>query len=158
MLVYRTQSGTLALKISADAPPVGVLTAGWDTDHLVVALDAPASGTDTQLVVRRRQVDGEQLVAVQDGRARIMLGPSAPGDIFDFWLRTTGDPDGHQDLRLAFDAAQVSQRPPYRIYDTIHGSFSVKHVEPPSLARTATQRARRWFAQRGRLPRGVDSS
>lgn len=154
VLVYRTQSGTLALKISAAAPPpIGVLTAGWEADHLVVALDFPVSGTGTQLVVRQREVDGEQRVAdseqrvaVQDGRARIMLGPSVRGDIFDFWLRTPGGPDGYRDRRLTFGAAQVSQRPPYRIYATVHGSFSVKHV---GRSATPAQRARGWLSRRG---------
>ena len=154
VLVYRVQSGSLALKISgAGLAKVGaVLTAHWEDDHLAVALDVPASGPDTQLLVRRRHVDGEQLVAVHDGHARIVLGPSARGDIFDFWLRTPTVPDGHHDQRLAFGAAKVSQRPPYRIYDTVHGSFSVKHIEPfsPPSRQPATpaQRARRWLSQR----------
>jgi hypothetical protein len=147
VLVYRTQSGTLALKISTAASSIGARTAGWEANHLVVELEVPTTDLGRQLVVRRRGTDIEQLVAVQDGHARILLGPSTRGDIFDFWLRTPADPPEHKDQRLAFGAAKVSQRPPYRIYDTIHGSFSVKHVEPPAPLRTATQRARRWLSR-----------
>jgi len=153
VLVYRTTSGSLALKISAPAPPpVDVLAAQWEADHLVVALDVPVSGPGRQLVVRQRGTDIEQLVAVKDGQARIVLGHSVRGDIFDFWLRTPADPDGHQDQRLAFGAATVSQRPPYQIYDTIHGFFSVKHVDPSDTVRRTPapiRRVRRWLSRRG---------
>ena len=161
VLVYRTQPGTLALKItdSATPPPSGVLTADWEGDHLVVALDPPKSHTGTRLVVRQRAAGNEQQVAVRDGRARIVLRPSAHGDIFDFWLRTPGGLDEYQDQRLAFGAAKVTQRPPYRIYATSHGSFSVKHVEPTTTAaRTPAQRARGWLSRHARTLRPGGSS
>jgi len=147
VLVYRTQSGTLALKISdaASPSPIGVRTANWENDHLVVAIDAPVSDSGTQLMVRRRGTSIEQLAAVHDSKARVVLEPSILGDIFDFWLRTPTGPHGHQDQRLAYGTAQVSHHRPYHIYDTVHGSFSVKHVKPPD---TPTQRARTWLTRR----------
>ena len=147
VLVYRTQSGTLALKISAGASPspIGVLTAGWEKDDLAVALDGPVTGSDKQLVVRRRGTDTEQLAVVHEGRARILLGPSVRGDIFDFWLRAPTGPGGQQDHRLAYGTADVTQRLPYRIYDTVHGSFSVKNIEPPPKP---TQGARKWLTRK----------
>lgn len=146
ILLYRTQSGTLALKIVAAVPPppICVLTAGWETGNLVIAMDIPEPGAGTRLVVRQRGTGHEQHFAVQHGQARISLGPSIRGDIFDFWLRTPNGPDEQEDHRLAFEETEVSQHPPYRIYATVHGSFSVKHIGDSA---TPSQRARGWLAR-----------
>ena len=142
--IYATVYGFFSVKHGKPSPPpIRVLTARWEARFLVMALDVPEPSAGSQLVVRQRASGNEQHVAVQDNQARIPLGPSVRGDIFDFWLRIPTDPDQYQDHRLAFDTTDVVQRSPYRIYATVYGFFSVKHV--PSLAR------RTWAAVSKRL-------
>lgn len=142
---YRTKLGNLSLRISAagSPPSVAVLTAGWDSGRLVVTIDPPVTTPGAQLVARLRATGKEQLAAMEGGPVRLMLGPSVIGDIFDFWLRTPDGPDAYRDQRLMFGAAQVSQRLPYQIYDTVHGSFSVKRVQAVQPARSSRPLARR---------------
>lgn len=128
--IYATTHGFLSAKHDAVPSPVGVRTASWETGHLNVDLDVPKSNTDTYLVARQRGTDKEQQVAVHDGQARIKLEHSARGDIFDFWLRIPDGPEEHHDHRLALHETRVTQHPPYRIYPTVNGFFSAKHLGP----------------------------
>jgi len=107
-----------------------VEAARWLDGKLELHIVVPRRATSPQLVARLRGGGDPHELPVVGGRATVDLGASTPGDIFDFSLSL--DP-GAPARRLRFGAPDLVQQPPYLIYPTVHGAFSVRHA-PPGLA------------------------
>ena len=139
-LASRTATDGLAVRVPnswrqsrMDSSP-GVVRADWRGSTLRLTLDLPDGVAASRLSVRRRDDGSGRDVRIEQGSASVRLGRTARGDVLDFYVDggATGSPV--QERRLRFAAADVVQRPPYRIFATGHGGFSVKHQDRRSSA------------------------
>jgi poly(ribitol-phosphate) beta-N-acetylglucosaminyltransferase len=152
VVAYRTDGGTLALGVSGavnDAagnvrPTVDEVR--WDGDRLRVTLLPVDGGEPAVLGVRTRGRPDLTELPMDSGHADVLLPPSEPGDIVDFFLLRRRPGGQVEEQRIAYSEGPVAQRAPYRIYATAHGSLSVRHEPPitlPTVVRRAKRRARR---------------
>lgn len=140
-LAYRTATSTLAVKITsagAEAARPRVVRASWRHDALHLWFDPPVSEPAVVMARMRGQHDGWETPVV-DGTAALRFTPSRPGQVIDLSLRT-GPAEASGEQRLAYGLTDVVKQRPYVVYETAHGSVSVRHV--PSLLVRALSRLR----------------
>lgn len=102
-----------------------VVRACWEGQSLV--LNAGDNVPPGSIMVVRRRNDAYRLETPQTDRTwRVLLPPSQPREIFDFFLKAAG-PEAEQ--RVPFGALEAVQQPPMNIYATAHGSLSVKNID-----------------------------
>lgn len=139
--VTRLGSGALAVRLPAPAAAPEVRRATWDGDRVSLDLRV-ADGVDARsLTVRDRDGADHGVVEVVEGRAVVPVGGTSVGDILDLHLHEGPPADPGPGRRLRFGDAVVEDRPPYRLYRTESGFFSVKHVSSPPAPRSRLRRA-----------------
>ena len=132
VLAYRTATSTLAVRIVALNPQA--VQASWQDDVLHLSIEPPVNEPAAVVARERGQQDGWEAPVV-GGAAAVSFAPSRPGQIVDLWLRT-GPAGGPKERRLVFALTDFVQRPNYNVYETAHGSLSVRHA-PPSARQPA---------------------
>ncbi len=130
--VYRTASGTLAVKITSTGVRSRVVDAGWEGDRLVIVVrDQADELVGGEVLVRVRDADAEVAAPLQGGRAAVVLPATAPGALLDVYTRSA---DGVTERA----AHALTHQPPhstYTVYATQHGSMSLRHKADPAPRR-----------------------
>ena len=99
-----------------------MVQASWQDDALHLSFNPPVS--KPAAVWPGAWSTGGWEAPVVEGAVALPFGLSRPGQIVDLWLLPVSR--GAREQRLAFARSDFVQRPPYVVYETAHGSLSVR--------------------------------
>ena len=151
MLLTVSEAGHAAVP-PTPSHPFRLHRADWRRGRLVVEVETAADASARTVVVRRRGQDVGTQAPLRRRRARVSLPPAHRGDLLDVYVLGALGDEPEREHRLGFGSPQLPPTGPATVYETLHGSASLRSrgdARPPTLARRVLQRVRRGRARRG---------